>query len=89
MVRYLFEVSPEAPEIREQQLLEKISAIKQLPEQTLIQQQTLTRLEMQLDRVQKSRAFVDELYDEQQKLRAKEQELEALITLLSQKPTPH
>ncbi len=89
VVRYLFEVSPEAPKIREQQLLEKISAIKQLPEQTLIQQQTLTRLEVQLDRVQKSRAFVDELYAEQQKLRAKEQELEALITLLSQKPTPH
>lgn len=86
VVRYLFEVSPKklATEQQEQKLKEKISALKQLSTLTFEQQQDLPRLEMQLERVQKSRAFVDELYAQQQKLQAKEQELALLITSLSQ-----
>lgn len=86
VVRYLFEISPKklATEQQEQKLKEKISALKQLSTLTFEQQQDLPRLEMQLERVQKSRAFVDELYAQQQNLQAKEQELAALITSLRQ-----
>ncbi len=86
VVRYLFEVSPKklATEQQEQRLREKISDLKRLSTLTFEQQQDLPRLEMQLERVQKSRAFVDDLYAQQQKLQAKEQELAALITSLSQ-----
>lgn len=85
IVRYLFEVSPENPRVQEQQLIQEIDEIKALPitDQTITQQHALAKLEMQLDKVQKSRAFIDELYAEQQKLRAKEQELAALIEHLS------
>jgi predicted ATP-binding protein involved in virulence/transcriptional regulator with XRE-family HTH domain len=86
VVRYLFEVSPERPQVQEQQLIQEIDAIKALPiTGQAAQQQALTKLEMHLEKVQKSRAFIDELYAEQQKLRAKEQELAALIKHLSQK----
>jgi predicted ATP-binding protein involved in virulence len=86
VVRYLFEASPKnlATEQQEQRLKEKISDLKRFSALTFEQQQELSRLEMQLERVQKSRAFVDELYAQQQKLQAKEQELAALITSLSQ-----
>ena len=85
VVRYLFEVLPENPHLQEQQLIQEIDTIKALPitEQTILQQETLAKLEMQLNKVQKSRAFIDELYAEQQKLRAKERELAALIEKLS------
>ena len=90
VVRYLFEVSPKklATEQQEQRLREKISDLKRLSTLTFEQQQDLPRLEMQLERVQNSRAFVDELYDQQQKLNAKEKELAELITSLSQQ-APH
>jgi predicted ATP-binding protein involved in virulence len=88
VVRYLFEVIPLTPEKQEQPLKEKIATLKQLPTLTFEQQQDLPRLEMQLERVQKSRAFVDKVYAEQQKLKAREQELADLIAVLS-KQTSH
>lgn len=86
VVRYLFEVSPKnlATEQQEQRLKEKISVLEKLPERTFQQKQDLSRLEMQLERVQKSRAFVDEVYAVQQKLKVREQELADLIAVLSQ-----
>ena len=86
VVHYLFEIFPIslAPEQQEQRLKEKISALEKLSELTFEQQQKLPRLKEQLDRVQKSRAFVDKLYAQQAKLIAKEQELVELISSLSQ-----
>jgi len=87
VVRYLFEVIPLTPEKQEQPLKEKIADLKQHPVLNDEQQTTLSHLESQLERVQKSRAFVDAVYAEQQKLKAKEQELADLIAVLSQQTT--
>ena len=87
IVRYLFGVSPEVPRVQEQELLKDIQALAEIPsvERTAKQRETLERLQIQLDKVQKSRAFVDEVYAEQQKLRAKEQALTKLIQQLQAK----
>lgn len=84
IIRHLFEVSPQKPQLQEQQLMTEIELLNsQVEELDDTQQKELEKLEIQLEKVQKSRAFVDELYAEQQKLRAKEQELAALIKQLS------
>lgn len=85
VVRHLFEVPSEKPELQEQQLKQDIEAIKSQPEElTATQLQELAKLEQRLEKVQKSRAFIDEIYAEQKKLHAKEQELATLIEQLKQ-----
>jgi len=84
IVRHLFEVSSEIPKAQEQQLIDEIQVLTQIPPSKLTtkQQQTREKLEVQLDKIRKSRAFVDEIYAEQQKLRTKERTLTQLIEQL-------
>ncbi|GEM_PF-1953441 len=85
IVQHLFEVSPQKPQLQEQQLVAEIELLtSQTEELDDTQQKELEKLEIQLEKVQKSRAFVDELYAEQQKLRIREKELAILIEQLSQ-----
>ncbi len=84
IIRHLFEVFPQKPQLQEQQLMAEIELLNsQVEALDDTQQKELEKLEIQLEKVQKSRAFVDELYAEQQKLRVREQELAALIKQLS------
>ncbi len=88
VVKYLFGVVPIEPKVYESQISADIANIKHQDTATQPltseQQQQLQKLEDQLSKVQKSRAFVDKVYKEQQNLRAREQELKALIETLNQ-----
>lgn len=86
VIRQLFEVPTKQPEVQEQQLVKKIKAVRGRldTKRSDTRQQELEKLEMRLDRLRKSRAFVDKLYAEQQKLREREKELSDLIQQLSE-----
>ncbi|GAC30642.1 AAA family ATPase [Brumicola pallidula] len=87
VVNYLFNVPQEQPKQQEQQLLQDIAALNdiEISIRTEEQQQELNKLELRLEKTQKSLAFVNELYSEQQRLHEREQELAALIEKLTQK----
>lgn len=86
IVRHLFEVPPLKPEAQEKQLTQDIDSIKKIPleNRTTIHTQELNKLQQQLEKTQKSRAFIDKVYAEQQKLQRKQQELSRLINQLTQ-----
>ena len=91
VVRNLFEISPLQPKLQETQLIQEIDQLKRIPLEQLkpIDKQELIKLEHLLEKVQKSRAFIDEIYVEQQKLRSKEKELTQLISKLSQQKSKY
>ncbi|MCI5224922.1 MAG: hypothetical protein D3924_20195 [Candidatus Electrothrix sp. AR4] len=86
VIRQLFELTTKQPEVQEQQLVKKIKDARERLDikQSDTRQQELEKLEMRLDRLRTSRAFVDKLYAEQQKLREREKELSDLIQQLSE-----
>ncbi|MEY8215335.1 MAG: AAA family ATPase [Colwellia sp.] len=86
IVRFLFDVSPDDNQFHERKLVGEINLIKAMDstKKTESKLNELEKLEGQLIRIQKSRAFVDEIYAEQLKLKEKEQELSILIEQLSQ-----
>jgi predicted ATPase/transcriptional regulator with XRE-family HTH domain len=89
VIRQLFELPTKQPEVQEQQIVKEIEAVRERldTKRSDTRQQNLEeleKLEMRLDRLRKSRAFVDKLYAEQQKLRKREKELSDLIQQLSE-----
>ncbi|MFT5161470.1 MAG: putative ATP-binding protein involved in virulence [Alteromonadaceae bacterium] len=78
VMRYLFELIPPEPKISEQDLLQKIATL----EQQQAPHTQLDKLRQQLQRVQESRAFVDKVYAEQQRLHQRERQLQQLIDKL-------
>jgi hypothetical protein len=86
VLRHLFEIPPLQPEVQEEQITHDITQIKNIPseEQSSELKRKLFKLELKLEKVQKSRAFIDVIYAEQQKLRNKESELSQLIKKISQ-----
>ncbi|MCI5211519.1 MAG: hypothetical protein D3910_22675, partial [Candidatus Electrothrix sp. ATG2] len=89
VIRQLFELPTKQPDVQEQQFVKEIKAVRERldTKRSDTRQQDLEqleKLEMRLDRLRKSRAFVDKLYAEQQKLREREKELSDLIQRLSE-----
>jgi predicted ATP-binding protein involved in virulence/transcriptional regulator with XRE-family HTH domain len=86
VVNYLFKVPQEKPQEQETLLQKEIAAIKAIApaERTEKQLKNLVKLELRLEKTQKSLAYVDELYAEQNRLREREQQLAALIEQLNQ-----
>jgi predicted ATP-binding protein involved in virulence/transcriptional regulator with XRE-family HTH domain len=86
VVRHFFEISALRPAVQEKQLIQDITQMKNIAfeQQGQMHKQALNKLEQHLEKAQESRAFIDVVYAEQQKLRSKEQELSQLIKQLSQ-----
>jgi predicted ATPase len=87
IVRNLFEVPSQQPKFQEQELLQSIKIIEAIAidKRSESEQQTLEKLHTYLAKVQQSRAAVDTLYEQQQNLHQREQELTKLIAQLAAK----
>lgn len=83
VVRYLFDVVTTAPKKYEAKIKNEINDFYGLSKEEQEQRKSeLEDLENNLDRVIKSREFIDEVYREANRLRKREQELAALIQSL-------
>jgi ABC-type glutathione transport system ATPase component len=82
----LFGLVPDQPKEQEEQLRQAIAGLKAIPKTqwTTAEHDQLAKLELRLEKVQNSRAYIDKTYAQQQKLQRKEQELSVLIEQLSQ-----
>jgi len=80
IIRCLFDIPTEKPKEQENLLRQSLKEIENLPNK----QQEYDKLTTRLEKVQQSKAFVDEIYAEQQKLHQREQELVTLIQKLKQ-----
>ncbi|MFT4929662.1 MAG: Leucine-rich repeat (LRR) protein [Phenylobacterium sp.] len=82
----LFGLMPEQPKEQEALLEQAIAKITAIPKAqwTTLEYEQLSKLELRLEKVQNSRAYIDETYAQRQRLQRKEQELSELIEQLKQ-----